>query len=145
MPVFVDTNVLVYSRDSSEGEKQRRAQIWLQELWERRTGRVSTQVLSEYYVTVTRKLSPGLAPREARSDVRDLMSWRPLPVDGSLVEAAWTEQDSHGLSYWDSLIVACARRAGCEVLLTEDLQDGQDLGGTVVVNPFLHGPDQMVS
>jgi hypothetical protein len=55
-PVFVDANVIVYSRDTRDAEKQRRTEAWLRHLWERGEGRVSAQVLHEYYVTVTRKL-----------------------------------------------------------------------------------------
>jgi predicted nucleic acid-binding protein len=80
---FVDTNVLVYARDASEVEKQARAQEWLEPLWRRRSGRTSFQVLSEFYVTVTQKLSPGMAPEEARRDVRNLLVWQPQPLDAA--------------------------------------------------------------
>jgi predicted nucleic acid-binding protein len=109
-------------------------------LWRERTGRLSTQVLSEFYVTVTRKLDPGMALADARADVRDLLAWHPLPVTGELVTEAWQIQDRFQLAYWDALIVAAAREAGCDWLLTEDLQDGQDLGGIVVVDPFRNRP-----
>ncbi len=143
MPIFVDTNVFVYARDVSAGEKHLRARHWVNELWRARAGRVSMQVLHEYYVTVTRKLSPGLPPPEARRDVRDLMLWRPVPLEGPLAEAAWSIEDRYRLSFWDALVVAAARRAGCERLLSEDLQGGQDFEGTIVINPFLHGPDDL--
>ena len=58
--VFTDANVLVYSRDSGEPAKQPRAEAWRRALWQSRAGRISVQVLQEYYVTVTRKLSPGM-------------------------------------------------------------------------------------
>jgi predicted nucleic acid-binding protein len=104
-----------------------------------------TQVLHEYYVTVTRKLVPGLPVADARSDVRDLSRWQPVALDKPLIEISWGAQDAHHLSFWEALVVAAAWQTGCEHLLTEDLQDGQDLGGTVVVNPFLRGPDQLLS
>jgi predicted nucleic acid-binding protein len=69
-PVFVDTNVLLYARDAGETGKQPRAAAWLDHLWREQLGRTSFQVLSDYYVNVTRKLSPGLAPDEAWDDVR---------------------------------------------------------------------------
>ncbi len=143
MPVFVDTNVLVYARDASEVEKQGRARRWVEELWIARTGRVSVQVLHEYYVTVTRKLTPGLAPTEARRDVRDLLLWGPIPSDGPLLESAWSVEDRYRVSFWDALVVAAARRAGCRRLLSEDFQDGQDFEGTIVVNPFVHEPSDL--
>lgn len=142
--VFVDTNVLVYARDASEPAKQPRARAWMEALWRSRTGRISVQVLEEYYVTVTSKLDPGLDPSEARSDVRSLSAWRPLPLDGDLVEGAWEIEDRRGFAFWDALIVAAARRSGCRHLLSEDLQDGQDLGGLEVVDPFLTAPAELL-
>ena len=136
MPVFVDTNVLVYARDASEPEKQPQAAAWVEHLWRTRTARLSFQVLGEYYATTTRKLRPGLAPEQARADVRDLVAWRPVPVGTQLLEAGWTVEDRFGLSCWDALIVAAARIAGCEYLLTEDLQHGAEFDGLQVVDPF---------
>ncbi len=136
MPVFVDTNVLVYARDASEPEKQPQAAAWIDHLWRTRTARLSFQVLQEYYATTTRKLAPGLTPEQARADVRDLLAWRPVSVGTELLEAAWSVEDRFGLSCWDALIVAAARIAGCEYLLTEDLQHGAELEGLQVVSPF---------
>jgi len=138
--IFVDTNVLVYLRDSTDPDKQSRAAEWMGHLWESGSGSLSLQVLQEYYVTVTRKLEPGMAEEEAREDVAALRSWSPLVPDLELLESGWAEQDRYGFSFWDALIVAAARRLGCTVVLTEDLQDGQDLGGMVVRNPFTTPP-----
>ena len=136
MPVFVDTNVLVYARDASEPEKQPQAAAWIEHLWRTRTARLSFQVLHEYYAATTRKLKPGLTPDQARADVRDLLAWRPVPAGAELLEAGWSVEDRSGLSCWDALIVAAARVAGCEYLLTEDLQHGAELEGLRVVSPF---------
>jgi predicted nucleic acid-binding protein len=136
VPVFVDTTVLVYARDASEPEKQPQAAAWVEHLWRTRTARLSFQVLQEYYATTTRKLRPGLPPEQARADVRDLVAWRPVPVGTQLLEAGWTVEDRFGLSCWDALIVAAARIAGCEYLLTEDLQHGAEFEGLQVVDPF---------
>jgi predicted nucleic acid-binding protein len=138
--VFVDTNVLLYARDASEPVKQPRAQAWLDALWELQCGRLSYQVLHEYYVALTRKLQPGLDRETARADVRDLMAWRPMGVDSALLEDAWWLEARFGLGFWDSLVVAGARAAGCRYLLTEDLQHGQDLDGMAVVDPFALQP-----
>jgi predicted nucleic acid-binding protein len=136
VPVFVDTNVLVYARDASEPEKQPQAAGWIEHLWRTRAGRLSFQVLHEYYAATTRKLKPGLTPEQARADVRDLLAWRPVPAGTELLEAGWSVEDRFGLSCWDALIVAAARIAGCEYLLTEDLQHGTELEGLRVVSPF---------
>ena len=141
-PVFVDTNVLVYLRDASERTKQKRAEQWITRLWKKRSGRLSAQVLSEYYVTVTVKLDPGLTPDRARQDIRDLLAWRPIPLDANVFEGAWVVQDRFGFSWWDALIVAAARASGCKYLLTEDLQEGQDLDGIEVISPFERSPTE---
>lgn len=143
-PVFVDSNVLVYSRDESEPEKQPRARAWLEALWESRRGRVSAQVLEEFYVTVTQKLDPGLPAQEARSDVRALGAWHPVAIDHSLLPAAWDVEDRYGFSFWDSLILAAARRLDCGYLLTEDLQHGQEVEGLTVLSPFRAHPSKIL-
>jgi len=134
--VFVDTNVLVYCRDASEPEKQAKAAAWMAALWERRVGRLSYQVLQEFYVTVTAKLAPGLAPGAARRNVRALLSWHPLPVDTRVLEGAWLLQDRYGFSWWDALIMAAAQAAGCRYLLSEDFQTGMEVGDLMVIHPF---------
>lgn len=141
---FVDTNVFVYARDAGETEKQPRAATWLERLWYARQGRISFQVLIEYYQTVIRKLSPGLDSETARQDIRDLLAWRPITVDGAVLEQAWLVQDRFSLSWWDALIVGAAQRAGCQYLLSEDLQAGQDLDGIIVVDPFESSPAGLV-
>lgn len=143
-PVFVDSNVFVYSRDKSEREKQPRARAWLEELWESRRGRVSAQILEEFYVTVTRKLDPGLSTQEARSDVRALGAWNPVAIDHSLLPAAWEIEDRYGFSFWDSLVLAAARRLDCGYVLTEDLQDGQEVEGMQIVDPFGRTPAELL-
>ena len=141
--VFADTNVLVYSRDTAEPEKQRQARAWMTHLWTTRQGRLSYQVLQEFYVTVTEKLDPGLDRATARRDVLSFASWRPVAIDRSVLEAAWALQDRYRLSWWDALIVAAAQVAGCAFLLTEDLQDDQRLGAVQVVNPFRTSPERL--
>lgn len=136
MATFVDTDVLVYARDASEPQRQPVARAWLEHLWRTGTGRLSVQVLQEYYVTVTRKLRPGLPAAEARADVEDLMAWRPLAVDADLVRAAWALEERFRLSFWDALIVAGARAAGCRFLLSGDLAAGASYDGVEVLDPF---------
>ena len=141
---FVDTNVLVYRRDASERTKCPRARAWVDRLWLSRAGRLSTQVLQEYYQTVTRKLRPGIPRREARDEIRDLVVWRPVRISSELMERAFQCEDRFGFSFWDSLIVAAAQAASCTYLLTEDLQDGQQLDDVTIVNPFQHDPDELL-
>jgi predicted nucleic acid-binding protein len=140
---FVDTNVLVYSRDVTEGEKHRKARAWMAHLWTTRQGRLSYQVLQEFYVTVTEKLDPGLDRESAQRDVRSFLPWQPIALDARVIEGAWRVQEHYRLSWWDSLIAAAAQVAGCAHLLSEDLQDDQVLGAVRVVNPFRVSPETL--
>jgi predicted nucleic acid-binding protein len=142
--LLVDANVLVYADDLSDGEKNRKAVEWLDLLWASRLGRVSTQVLNEYYVTVTRKLKPGLTQGDARAKVRRYQLWQPWQIDHQTVETAWGIEARFAVHYWDALIVASAQQAGCRYLLTEDLQHGQQLGPVTIVNPFIVQPRELL-
>jgi predicted nucleic acid-binding protein len=135
-PVFVDTNIFVYARDAGERVKQQAAEQWLRQLWIEQRGRTSLQVLSEFYVTVTRKLDPGLNPNEAWKDVAALLSWEPQPIDRQVLLRARDIERRFTLSWWDSLIVSAAQLQDCVILLSEDLQHDMNFDGTTVVNPF---------
>lgn len=140
-PVFVDTNVFIYALDLADPRKQQAARSWRDEMWKSRRGRISFQVLQEFYVKVTQKWP---AAREAtRAEIRDLLAWNPILVDRELLDRGWKIQDRYGLSFWDSLIVAAAKSAACRYLLTEDLQHGQNLDGVTVVNPFRSAPSSL--
>jgi predicted nucleic acid-binding protein len=136
--VFVDTNVLIYALDTADPKKNQRALSWRSELWRSGAGRISFQVLQEFYVKVTQKWPA--ARDDARAEIRDLLAWQPVRVDSALLEGGWRIQDRYRISFWDSLIVAAAKSSSCSYLLTEDLQDGQDLDGVRVLNPFTNDP-----
>jgi predicted nucleic acid-binding protein len=140
-PVFVDTNVLLYAVDVGEAEKHRAAVAWRAELWKSRRGRVSYQVLHEFYVQATRKDPKRV--EAVRAEVRDLLAWEPVTLDATTLEAAWSLQERFRLSFWDALVVAAALTANCRYLLTEDLSHGQDLDGLRVVSPFRVGPSDL--
>ncbi|UJS24411.1 PIN domain-containing protein [Thiothrix winogradskyi] len=134
---FVDTNILVYSRDKSEEDKQAIALQWLAVLWQQRSGRISFQTLNEFYVTVTQRLKPGLSRPEAQADIRNLLLWNPLPVDSTVIENAWLIQERHRFSWWDSLILSAAQIQDCTYVLSEDMQHEQQIGNMTIINPFL--------
>ena len=139
-PFFVDANVLVYSRDARDAAKHERAREWVESLWDTKQGRLSRQVLHEYYVTVTQKLRPGLPVEEARADVRALFHWLTAVDPEATIESAWVFQDRCSLSFWDALVLAAAQAMECAFILSEDLPAGQKLEGIVVVNPFVTRP-----
>jgi predicted nucleic acid-binding protein len=140
--VFVDSNVLLYAVDEADRNKQQAAREWRSQLWKSRRGRVSFQVLGEFYVNAVRK-RPS-AREEARAEVRDLLAWNPVVANAALLERGWKIQDRYQLSYWDALIVAAAKAASCRYLLTEDLQSGQELDRIEVVSPFLCTPESVL-
>lgn len=135
---FVDANVLIYARDPGEPFKQERAKEWLNLLWREGHGRTSTQVLSEYYVNVTRKIAARVAPEDAWQEVNAFLAWDPQPIDAMLLTRAREVEQRWRLSWWDSMVVAGAQLQGCTLLLTEDLQDGAQYGGVTVHSPFTH-------
>jgi len=134
MRYFVDTNVFVYRRHAEAGVKQTRASAIIERLWREGNGRTSIQVLQEYYNVATRKLL--LPPKEIRQSVLRLFAWKPVVPDQQAFQRCWRLQDRYELSFWDALVVTAAQAADCTHLLTEDLQDGQNLDGLVVMNPF---------
>ena len=139
--VFVDSNVLIYAVDESNPKKHEAARLWRSELWKSRLGRISFQVLQEFYANIDRKWPA--AREQAQAEIRNLMAWRPVAVDAEMFEQAWKIQERYRISFWDSLIVAAAKAASCRYLLTEDLQKGQEMDEVVVVNPFRSSPDEI--
>lgn len=142
--VLVDTNVLLYEQDTRHREKQERARAWMASLWRTKQGRISSQVLNEFYVNATEKLKPGLSRKAARETVKTLMAWAPFAIDGRTIEVAWEIQDRYRLSWWDALVVASASIHSCKHLLSEDLQHGQTVLGVTVVNPFAVSPESLL-
>ena len=135
-PCFVDSNVFIYARDPGDPLKQKRANEWLFHLWREQLGRTSAQVLSEFYVTVTRKLANRVVPADAWHEVHALLAWDPQPVDVVLLTRARDVEQRWRLSWRDSLIVAAAQLQRCALLLSEDMHDGVVYGGVTVRSPF---------
>jgi predicted nucleic acid-binding protein len=134
--IFVDTNVLVYAHDLDAEAKHATAQLVVSDLW--RTGRaiISTQVLQDLYVTVTRKLTHRLNRTAAREIIDDFSKWSIHSIDLADILQASELEELHQLSFWDALIVAAALRSGATRLITEDLQDGRRIEGMLIENPF---------
>ena len=143
--VFVDTNVLLYAVDDGDVLKRDRARDWLRACWALRCGRVSTQVLHEFYWSARTKFKTQLARGDARAEVRRYQQWQPWAVDHATVESAWAIESRAQLSYWDALMVAAAQHMGCTLLLTEDLQHDQVIDSVRIVNPFQVGPELLAT
>lgn len=132
---FVDSNILVYSRDNSAGWKQKVAQQALDELWQHACGTLSNQVLQEFYWNVVRKIDAPLVRDVAREIVEDYFVWCGQTTVNEIREAFELERTAN-ISFWDALIVACARKNGATRILTEDMNHGQIIAGLEIVNPF---------
>lgn len=137
--VFLDTNIVVYAFDAADRAKQRRA---LAVLAENPDATISTQVLLEWFVSVTRKLTPPLPPSQAQAALESLARLSVVPADTELVIRASRTAVDHQLSIWDAMVIEAAALAGCRTLMTEDLTDGQTIRGVRIVNPFLASPGE---
>jgi len=134
---FVDTNILVYAHDVSAGDKQVRAKNLISNLWNSGYGCLSVQVLQEFYVTMVQKVARPVQPEAAVRIISDLSQWRlHLPEVDDVLEAIDIHQRNR-LSFWDALIVCSAKKLGCAVLFTEDLNSGQFYEGIKAQNPFV--------
>jgi predicted nucleic acid-binding protein len=133
--VFLDTNILLYADDASAGAKRERARELTFKAMDSGQGVISTQVLQEYFVNATRKLK--LTPSQARDRVEKFLGFEVITVQAEHVLAAIDLHRLRSLSFWDALVTTTASFAGCERLLTEDLQHGLELSGLRVENPFL--------
>lgn len=130
-----DTNILVYAIDREAGERHRIAL----DLVRRARGKdciITLQALAELFRTLTGKgrLDPARA-------IAVVQAWRDaatiVAADETCLVDAMDAVADHDWSFWDAMIWATAKRAGCRLLISEDGQDGRTLGGVTIVNPFL--------
>lgn len=133
---FFDTNVLLYMYDDNEPLKKRKAIEIFERESEAWNAVVSTQVLQEFYVNATRKLSGPLSPERAEARVRDFSQLPLVRVDVNMILASIARSRRHVLSFWGSLIIEAALFAGVQRILTEDLHHGQEIEGLRIENPF---------
>jgi predicted nucleic acid-binding protein len=132
---FIDTNILIYAHDIDAGKKHSIAKKALAELWDKHEGVLSAQVLHEFYVNATRKISKPLTKQLARAVVRAYEVWCVETTSADIAVAFRLEDEAH-ISYWDALICTAALKAGAETLLSEDLNAGQKISGLRIENPF---------
>jgi predicted nucleic acid-binding protein len=133
--LFIDTNLLLYAQSKHPDETAKRE---LSRKSLRRPGiAFSSQVLGEFYVNATRKLSPTISHDSALRILRKLEEFPILPIGPDEVFLALDIRARYSISYWDSLVVAAAQTMKCREILSEDLSHGQSYGGVLVINPFL--------
>lgn len=135
---FVDTNIIVYAHDAESATKQSRAQEIIIEGIRLENAVISTQVLCEFFVTITEKIKKPLSVAKARREIILLSHLEIIEVDVSMIIRAIEIRQRWKISYWDGLIISAAERSGCSTLWSEDLSDRQSYGDVKVRNPFVH-------
>ncbi len=133
--IFVDSNILIYAHDADAKSKREVAKAVLAELWSQRRGVLSMQVLQEFYVNVTGKISPPLPKPVARMVVNSYAVWG-VETTPAEISTAFRIEDESRIGFWDALIVASAAKSGASRILSEDLNAGQMIAGILIENPF---------
>ena len=134
--VFFDTNILVYAYDRRDPDKQERAFELISDAITNENGVVSAQVLGEFYNATTRRVSNPLPEEVARQAINLFATLPVIDIDLGLVQRAMGTCNRYRISYWDSLIIAAAEKAGCTQIFSEDFNTGQIYHDILVVNPF---------
>lgn len=131
---FLDTNILVYAATGARHEAEKAARAL--DIIDSVDFGVSTQVLQEFHVAVTRP-DIALGDEDVNSWIASLLEFECQSVDADIVITAISLSRRFGISFWDGAIVAAAQRMGCHTLYTETLPDGQAYGPVTTVNPFI--------
>lgn len=134
--VFLDSNIFSYAYDVDAKDKYEKAQSIVRSCWEEQSGLISTQVLQEFYITVTKKISQPIPLAKARDVLQAYQSWPLFRPDVEDIIAASELQERYKYSFWDSLIIIAAQNLGATLLYSEDMQDAQHIGSLTIVNPF---------
>ena len=132
--VFFDTNILLYSVDSSDRAKRTRCRSLMKHAEAEGIGVISTQVMQEFYSIATRKF--GMEPLVAKDALESFEVYEIVVITPSIIYSAADHQVLSRLSFWDALIVAAAEISQSETILTEDLNAGQKIRGMRIENPF---------
>jgi predicted nucleic acid-binding protein len=137
--VFLDTNILVYSIDSSAELKQKRdvARKIVTTHIREESGVISIQVLQEFFQVATRKIETPISIDDALEYMQYMSTLQIITPDFDMVVAAARLHQRYSLSFWDALIVQAAKTTGCTQIVSEDLQDGFRLDGLTIKNPFI--------
>ncbi len=136
--ILVDTNILVYSYDLDAGDKRIKSLKIVDRLWDEGNGVLTTQVLAEFFVTITGKVKKPLPISDARQIIEDYqVAWAVFSTTPETVLRAIDGVARHQLSFWDAMIWAAAQFNGVSTIYSEDMQDGQIIEGVRIKNPLL--------
>lgn len=134
MASFIDSNVLIYAEASDEPQKQTIALALLRRLKLSGEGVVSTQVLQEYANVALRKM--GLDANHVRNQLGAHLQFEVVQVTPAIIQGALDVHQTRSLSFYDALIMQAAIVAGCDELVSEDLNAGEIINGVKIINPF---------
>jgi predicted nucleic acid-binding protein len=134
---FLDTNVFVYSFDRESPERKAKARELIEMALTTGLGAISHQGIQEFVNVATTKFSVPLTTRDCGLYLQQVLAplWRVSPTLG-LYERALEIREQSGYCFYDSLIVAAALFAGCNILYSQDLQHGRRFDALTVVDPF---------
>ena len=135
--IFLDTNILIYTLDTHDLRKQDHCRSLLRTIQNKNNGVISTQIMQEFYVVATKKLS--VKPQIAKNILHSFENFEVVQINPPLIQQAIDCSIIHQLSFWDALIIVCAEGAKCDQLWTEDLNSGQVIRGVKIENPINMG------
>ncbi len=133
---FVDTNILIYAHDKDADGKHFLARNIINDLWENKKGILSTQVLEEFYINVTKKIPKPLKKNEAREIIQQYFTWEVVLINNEMILQASMVEEKQKISFWDALIVVAGNHGNASSLLSEDFNHGQRFGNLLIQNPF---------
>ena len=133
--IFIDTNILVYAMDHHDPAKKEKNRSFLKSIGNENRGVISTQVIQEFYVTVTKKL--GVDGLTTKNIIHSFFKFETIVICPELIDRAIDTQILNRLSFWDALIISAAESAHCQKVWTEALNHGQVIQGMTIENPFL--------
>ncbi len=134
--MFLDTNILVYSLDSSNPRKKAISREYLRKCTKENCGVISTQILQEFFIVSTKKM--GVEPLTAKSLVHSFQNFETVMVSPELIENAVDCHILNRISFWDALVIVAAESSKCDVVLTEDMNNGQIIRGVRIKNPYIN-------
>ena len=135
---FLDTNIFVYSFDENARDKQQKARELIRTALKTGNGHISIQVIQEFFNVATRKFEvpmPLLSSKEYLDKI--FMQLEVVYPDNNFIKTGLDIAATTGYSFYDSLIISAALKAGCTILYTEDLQNGQKIQNLTITNPFI--------
>lgn len=144
MRCFIDTNVFLYLKDPNEPEKARICAQWLSAIQDRGVVLVSPQVISETFANLLRYARDADSRSLAEDFARTLLVWCEARLDKDVLAKAFEVRRRYQMSWWDAILIASAEDVAADILLTEDLNDGQRYGAVQAINPFRHAPEDVL-